>query len=73
MSHLFESDDQNIGASTSASVLPVIFRVDSLKIDWFDLLLSKGLSGAFSSTTVQRHQFELIKLYHSYLKSAEMY
>ena len=30
----------------------------SLKIDWFDKeLLSKGLSGVFSSTTVQRHQF----------------
>ena len=28
----------------------------SLKIDWFDLL-SKGLSGVFSSTTVRRHQF----------------
>ena len=30
----------------------VIFR-----IDWFDLLLSKGLSRVFSSTTVQKHQF----------------
>ena len=28
----------------------------SLKISWFDLL-SKGLSGVFSSTIVQRHQF----------------
>ena len=28
----------------------------SLKIDWFDLLLSKGLSGVVSSTTVWRHQ-----------------
>ena len=31
--------------------------VMSLKIDWFDLLLSKVLSGVFSSTIVQRHQF----------------
>ena len=30
----------------------VIFR-----IDWFDLLLSKGLSKVFSNTTVQKHQF----------------
>ena len=29
----------------------------SLKIDWFGLLLSKGLSGVFSSTTVQKNQF----------------
>ena len=30
--------DQSIGASVSASVLPMIFRVDSFRIDWFDLL-----------------------------------
>ena len=29
----------------------------SLKIDWFDSLLSKGLSGVFSSTTVWKYQF----------------
>ena len=29
----------------------------SLKIDWFISLGSQGLSGVFSSTTVQRHQF----------------
>ena len=29
----------------------------SFRIDWFDLLLSKGLSRVFSSTTVQKHQF----------------
>ena len=29
----------------------------SLKIDWFDLLAVQGTPGAFSSTTVQRHQF----------------
>jgi len=28
-----------------------------LKIDWFDFLAVQGLSGVFSSTTVQRHQF----------------
>ena len=27
----------------------------SLRIDWFDLLQSKGLSRVFSSTTVQKH------------------
>ena len=48
----------NNGVSASASVLPT--RIQG----WFPLwltglisLLSKGLSGIFSSTTVQRHQF----------------
>ena len=30
--------DQSFGASVSASVLPMIFRVDSFRIDWFNLL-----------------------------------
>ena len=34
-----------------------VVRLISLKMDWFDLLLSMGLSGIFSSTIVQRHQF----------------
>ena len=29
----------------------------SFRIDWFDLLLSKGLSRVFSSTAIQKHQF----------------
>ena len=48
----------SIGASASASVLPMNFQ------GWFSLgltgliyLLSKGLSRVFSSTTVQKHQF----------------
>ena len=58
MSQLFTSDDQNIGASASASVLPMSIQ------GWFPLrltglisLLSKGISRVFSSTTVWRHQF----------------
>ena len=49
---------QSIGASASASVLPMNIQ------DWFPLgltglisLLSKGLSRVFSDTTVQKHQF----------------
>ena len=48
----------NIGASASASVLPMIIQ------GWFPLgltglisLLSKGLLSIFSSTTIQKHQF----------------
>ena len=55
-SQLFSSDGQSIGASASASVLPIQ--------DWFPLeltglisLLSKGLSRVLSSTTVWKQKF----------------
>ena len=32
-------------------------RLISFRMDWLDLLLSKGLSRVFSNTTVQKHQF----------------
>ena len=58
MSQLFASDDQNTGVSASASVLPVNTQ------GWFPLrmtglisLLSKRLSGVFSSTTVRGCKF----------------
>ena len=58
MSHLFASDGQSIGASASASALPMNIQ------GWFPLglpglisLLSKGLSRVFCSTTVKKHQF----------------
>ena len=57
MSWLFASGSQSIGALAYASVLPMSFQV------WFTLgltvliLLSKGLSRVFSSTTIQKHQF----------------
>ena len=57
MSQQFTSDNQNTGAF-SFSISPMGLQ------DWFPLrftdlisLLSKGLSGVFSSTTVWRHQF----------------
>ena len=58
MSRLLASDDQNTGASASASVLPVNIQGWSpLRLTGLTSLLSKGLSGVFSSTTVWRHQF----------------
>ena len=58
MSQFFASGDQSIGASASASVLPMNIQ------DWFPLgltswisLQSKGPSRVFSNTTVQKHQF----------------
>ena len=55
MSRLFTSDDQNTGASASASLLPVNSQsLSPLSLTGLISLLSKGLSGVFSSTTVQR-------------------
>ena len=58
MSWLFTSGGQSIGVSALASVFPKNIQ------DWFPLgltglisLQSKGLSGVFSNTTVQKHQF----------------
>ena len=56
VSHIFASGGQSIGAS--ARVLPMNIQ------DWFPIgltdltsLQSKGFSGVFSNTTVQKHQF----------------
>ena len=58
MSQLFPWGGQSIGASVSASILPMNIQ------DWFPLgltglisLQSKVLSRVFSSTTIQKHQF----------------
>ena len=58
MSQLFTSGGQSTAASALAFVLPMNIQ------GWFPLglaglisLLSKGLSGVFSSTTVWKHQF----------------
>ena len=63
MSQFFASGGQSIGASFSASVLPMNIK------DWFPLgltglvsLQSKGLSRVFSNTTVQKHQFFWLRL-----------
>ena len=60
MSWFFASGGQSIRVSTSASVLPMNIQGQfpvNIRIDWFDLLTSKGLSKVFSSITTQRHQF----------------
>ena len=57
MSQFFTSGSRNLGASASASVLPMNIQ------DWFPLgrtgviLQSKGLPRVFSNSTVQKHQF----------------
>ena len=58
MSQFFTSSGQSIGASASASVLPMNIQVwFPLRLTSFILLQFKRLSGVFSNTTVQKHQF----------------
>ena len=58
MSQFFASGGQSIGASASASVLPVNIQDCSPlgRTGWISLQ-SKGPSRVFSNTTVQKHQF----------------
>ena len=77
MGQLFTSGGQSIGASASASVLPMNIQ------DYFPLLLtclisfqSKGLSRVFSNTTVQKHQFFgaqfcIVQLSHPYMPTGK--
>ena len=58
MSQLFTWDGQSTGVSASASVLPMNTQDWSTSgwTGWISLQ-SKGLSGVFSNTTVQKHKF----------------
>ena len=58
ISRLFTSGGQSIGASASASVLPMSIQgLFPLRLTGLISLLSKRLSRMFSRTTVQKHQF----------------
>ena len=58
MSWLFASGGQSVGTWASASVLPMnIHGWYPLGLTSFISLLSKGLSGVFSSTIIWKHQF----------------
>ena len=58
MSQPFAWGGQSIGVSALASVLPMNTQDWSpLELTGWTSLQSKGLSGVFSNTTVQKHQF----------------
>ena len=78
MIQFFESGSQSIGASASASVLPMnIQKWLSLGLTGLISLLSKGFSRVFSNTTVQKHQFIraqpffMVWLSHPYMTTAK--
>ena len=79
MNQFSASSGQSIGASASASVLPMNTQ------DWFPLGLTdlislqyKGLSRVFSNTTVQKHQFFwhspffMVQLSHTYMTTGKI-
>ena len=70
VSQLFTSGGQNIGASTSATVLPVNTQ-DLFPLGLTDLisLQSEELSRVFSSTTIQKNQINILNT-HMYLVSS---
>ena len=79
MSHFFTSGGQSIGASASASILPMNIQ-DWLPLGWtgWISLQSKGLSRVFSNTTVQKHQFFgrhstffIVQLSHPYMTTGK--
>ena len=78
LSQLFESGGQSIGASASASVLPMnIQDLFPLRLTGLISLESKGLSRVFSSTTIQKHRlfcikaFFMVQLSHLYMTTGE--
>ena len=76
MSQFFSSGGQSIGASATASVLPMNIQ-DRFPLEWTDWisLQSKGLSRVFSNTTVQKHQFfgthYVVQLSHLYMTTGK--
>ena len=60
ISPLFASDGQSIGASASASGLPM--NIQGWFPLWWTALISKGLSRIFSITTAQKHQFFSVQM-----------
>ena len=65
LSWLFTSGGQSIGASTSASVLPVL---TSFRIDWFDLLAIQGaLKNLLQNHSSKERTLSILPGIHSWL------
>ena len=81
MSQLFASDGQSIGASASASVLPMNiqggFGLISFRIDWFDLLATqeslKSLlqHHSLKASVIWCSAFFMVQLSHPYMTTGK--
>ena len=73
MSWFFASGGQSIGDSTSASVLPMIFRTYSFRTNWFDLLAIQGTLNSLlqhhssKASILWRLAFFIVQLSHPYM------
>ena len=66
MSQPFASGVQSIGASASASILPMNIQMISFKIDWFDLLAVQGtLKCLFQHHSSKSYQFLVLSFLYS--------
>ena len=77
MSQFFASGGQSIGVSASTLALPMNIQ-DLFSLGWtgWTSLLSKGISGVFSNTTVQKNRFFdavffIVQLSHPYMTTGE--
>ena len=79
MSWLFTSGDQNIGASASASVLPMseYSGLISFRTDWFDLLAVKGTLKSLpqhhisKASVLQHSALFIVRLLHPYMTTGK--
>ena len=73
MSRFFESAGQRIGASASASVLPMNIELISFRIDCFDLLAVQGILKSLlqhhcsKASILQNLAFFMVQLSHQYM------
>ena len=79
MSELFASGDPSIGASASASVLPVnIQGLISFRIDWFNLLAVQGTlksrlqHHSTKASIIQHSVFFMVQLSHLYMTARKI-
>ena len=77
MSWPFASDGQSIGASVSASVLPMNIRLISFRIDWFDLLAVEVILKSLpqhhnlKASIVQHSAFFMVQLSHPFMTTGK--
>ena len=77
MSQFFTSGGQSIGASASASVLPMNIQDCSFRMDWLDLLAVQGTLKSLlqhhssKASILQRSAFFIVQLSQPYMTTAE--
>ena len=77
MSQFFASEGQSIGASASASVLPMNIQDGFFRIHWFDLLALQGTLKSLlqhhssKASILQLSAFFIVQLSYPYMKAGK--